>query len=79
MQSMGLLRVGHDFTFTFMHWRRKWQPTQVFLPGQSRGQRSLVGYSLLGSKELDMTEQHFHFHTIYSRFYLAYIPWNYFC
>ena len=32
-----------DFTFTFMHWRRKWQPTPVFLPGESQGQGSLVG------------------------------------
>ena len=39
LQSMASLRVGHDFTFifTFMHWRRKWQPTPVFLPGESRG------------------------------------------
>ena len=39
-----------------MHWRRKWQPTPVFLPGESQGQRSLVGYRLWGRKELDMTE-----------------------
>ena len=37
-------------------WRRKWQPTLVFLPGESHGQRSLVGYSPWGSKELGMTE-----------------------
>ena len=36
-------------------WRRKWQPTPVFLPGESHGQRNLVGYSLQGCKELDMT------------------------
>ena len=36
-------------------WRRKWQPTPVFLPWKSHGQRSLVGYSLWGLKELDMT------------------------
>ena len=35
--------------------RRKWQPTPVFLPGESHGQRSLVGYSLWGHKELDVT------------------------
>ena len=40
--SIGLLRVGHDWAtsvslFTFMHWRRKWQPTPVFLPGGSQG------------------------------------------
>ena len=43
LQSMGLLSVGHDWVtslslFTFMHWRRKWQPTPVFLPGESQGQ-----------------------------------------
>ena len=37
-------------------WRRKWQPTPVFLPGESHGQRSLAGYSPQGLKELDMTE-----------------------
>ena len=37
-------------------WRRKWQPTPVFLPGESYGQRSLAGYSPWGHKELDMTE-----------------------
>ena len=37
-------------------WRRKWQPTPVFLPGEFHGQRSLVGYSPRGRKELDMTE-----------------------
>ena len=36
-------------------WRRKWQPAPVFLPGKSNGQRSLVGYSPWGRKELDMT------------------------
>ena len=43
-------------------WRRKWQPTPVFLPGESHGCRSLVGYSPWGHKESDMTERlHFHF------------------
>ena len=37
-------------------WRRAWQPTPVFLPGESHGQRSLEGYSPQGHKELDMTE-----------------------
>ena len=46
LQSMGSLRVGHDWVaslslFTFMHWRRKWQPTPVFLPGESQGRGSL--------------------------------------
>ena len=53
LQSMGSRRVGHDRTtsfslFTFRHWRRKWQPTPVFLPGESQGRRSLVGCRLLG-------------------------------
>ena len=37
-------------------WRRKWQPTPVFLPGESHGGRSLVGYSPWGCKESDTTE-----------------------
>jgi len=61
LQSMGLLRVRHDRTtslslFTFMHWRRKWQPTPVFLPGESQGRGSRVGCRLWGYTELDMTE-----------------------
>ena len=62
LQSMGSQRVGHDWAtslslFIFMHWRRKWQPTPVFLPGESHGQRRLAGYSPWGRKELDMTER----------------------
>ena len=45
-----------DFTFTFMHWRRKWQPTPVFLPGESQGRGSLVGCRLWGRTESDTTE-----------------------
>ena len=61
LQSTGSLRVGHDWAtllslFTFMHWRRKWQPTPVFLPGESQGQRSLVGCHLWGRTESDTTE-----------------------
>ena len=61
LQSMGLLRVGHNSgtslsLFTFMHWRRKWQPTPVFLPGESQGRGSLVGCRLWGRTESDMTE-----------------------
>ena len=42
-------------------WRRKWQPTPVFLPEESHGQRSLIGYSPRGRKQSDMTERlHFH-------------------
>ena len=39
-----------------IHWRKKWQPTPVFFPGKSCGQRNLVGYSPQGWKELDTTE-----------------------
>ena len=61
LQSMGSLRVGHDWAtslslFTFMHWRRKWQPTPVFLPGESQGRESLVGCHLWGRTESDTTE-----------------------
>ena len=42
--------------FTFMHWRRKWQPTPVFLPGESQGWGSLVGCRLWGHTKLDTTE-----------------------
>ena len=45
-----------DFTFTLMHWRRKWQPTPVFLPGESQGWGSLVGCRLWGRTESDTTE-----------------------
>ena len=61
LQSMGSLRVGHDGAtslslFTFMHWRRKWQPTPVFLPGESQGQGSLLGCRPWGCTESDTTE-----------------------
>ena len=61
LQSMGSRRVGHDWAtslslFTLMHWRRKWQPTPVFLPGESHGQRSLVGCRLWGRTGSDTTE-----------------------
>src|SRR5574341_85596 len=42
--------------FTCMHWRRKWQPTPVFLPGESQGRGSLVGCRLWGRTESDTTE-----------------------
>ena len=61
LQSTGSLRVRHDWVtslslFTFMHWRRKWQPTPVFLPGESQGRGCLVGCHLWGRTELDTTE-----------------------
>ena len=61
LQSMGSWRVGHDWAtslslFTFMHWRRKWNPIPIFLPGGSQGQGSLVGCRLWGYTESDTTE-----------------------
>ena len=61
LQSMASLRVGHDWAislslFTFMHWRRKWQSTPVFLPGESQGRGSLVGCRLWGRTESATTE-----------------------
>ena len=60
--SIGSRRVRHDWAtwlslFTFMHWRRKWQPTPVFLPGESQGRGSLVGCCLWGRTESDMAEE----------------------
>ena len=61
LQAMGLQRVGHDRAtslslFSFMHWRRKWQPTPLFLPGELQGRRSLVGFCLWDRTESDTTE-----------------------
>ena len=61
LQSLGSLRVRRDWgtslsLFTFMHWRRKWQPTPVFLPGESQERGSLVGCRLWGRTEPDTTE-----------------------
>ena len=67
LQSLGSLRVGYDWAtslslFIFMHWRRKWQPTPVFLPGESQGPGSLVGCRLWGCTESDTTERLSHDH-----------------
>ena len=61
LQSMGSRRVGHDWAtslslFTFMLWRRKWQPTPVFLPGEPQRRQSLVDCRLWGRTESDTTE-----------------------
>ena len=60
-------RPGFDSWVGEILWRRKWQPTPVFLPGESHGQRSLAGYSPPGSKESQLrhkrdTIDRFHFH-----------------
>ena len=61
LQSLVSLGVGHDWAtslslFTFMHWKRKWQPTPVFLPGEFKGRGSLVGCRLWGRTQSDTTE-----------------------
>ena len=61
LQFMVSLRVGHYWAtslslFSFIHWRRKWQPTPVFLPRESEEWWSLVGCRLWGRTELDTTE-----------------------
>ena len=63
LQSMGSLRLGHDQAtslslFSFMHWRRKWQLTPVFLPGESQGRRSLVGCCLWVTQSQTRLKQH---------------------
>ena len=58
-------------------WRRKWQPTPVLLPGESHGQRSLVGYSPWGRKESDRTEQlHCHFQFLLPKSYEVCLHWR---
>ena len=61
LQSMGSIGVRHDreasfSLFSFMCWRRQWQPTPVFLPGEPQGWGSLVGCHLWGRTESDTTE-----------------------
>ena len=61
LQSMGSLGVGNNRVislslFTFIHWRRKWQPTPIFLPGESQASGSLASCRLWGHTESDTTE-----------------------
>ena len=61
LPSMGSLRVRYNWAtslslFTFMHWRRNWQPALVFSPGESQGRGNLVGCRLRGRTESDTTE-----------------------
>ena len=74
LQSMGSLRIGHDWAtsrslFTFTHWRRKWQPTPVLLPGKCHGWRSLVQATVHGiAKRLsDFTFTFIRCSPVYSR------------
>ena len=66
LQSMGhkeLHTRNKILTGNIILWRREWQPTPVFLPGEFHEQRSLVGYSPRGHKECDTTERLTHTHT----------------
>ena len=59
LDAMILVFLNIEFQarfFTFMHWRRKWQPTPVFFPGESQGRWSLMGCRLWGHTESDTTE-----------------------
>ena len=80
LQFMGSWRVGHDWEtslslFTFMHWRRKWQPTPVFLPGESQGwwawwaAISGVAQSRTQLKQLSSSSRYIYMKEIY------YLPW----
>ena len=84
LHSMGSLRVRHDWAtslslFTFMHWKRKWQPTAVFLPGESQGGRSLVDCRLWGRTQSDTTEatqqQQAYKDEIHSTYWLSFPRW----
>ena len=66
LQYRSLRRHGLDPWVGKIPWRRAWQPTPVFLPGESHGQWSLVGYSPWGGKGLDMTEATSHTQLLYS-------------
>ena len=71
-------RPGFDLWVGKIPWRRKWQPTPVFLPGESHGQRSLAGYSPRGRKESDTTEQ-LHTHTLKLWWELSVLPVGRWC
>ena len=65
--------------FTFLYWRGKWQPTAVFLPGESQGRGRLVRCRLWGRTESDTTEQQQHYNgkgILVTSFYFLYITWH---
>ena len=61
------IEPGFNFWIRKIPWRKNWQPTPVFLPGEFHGQRSLAGYSPWDCKESDTTEwlTHTHIHTLH--------------
>ena len=64
-------KCGFNSSVGKIPWRRVWQPTPVFLPGESHGQRSLADYHRLGCKKLDVTEVTYQQQCIH--------PWENFC
>ena len=62
MKTLKKISIIFFTIYCMSKWRRKWQPTPVFLPGKSHRQRSLVGYSPWDDKGLDTTEQPTHTH-----------------
>ena len=60
-QGRGCRKHGFNPWVRTILWRKKWQPTAVFLPKKLHGQRSLAGYCPWGHKELDMTEHRHHY------------------
>ena len=70
------MRLRFDPWVMKFPWRRKWQPTPKFLPGESHGQRSLVGYSPWGCRESDMTEHACNWWTLWLVFHLRTTFWN---
>ena len=56
LQGLQCRRPGFDPWVRKIPWRRKWQSTPAFLPGEAHGQRSLAGYHPWGHKQLDMTK-----------------------
>ena len=74
-ESLCNARLGFNHWFGKIPWRRKWQPTPVFLPGKSHGRQSLVGYCPWGRKESDTTDQ-LHFTSVSSRNIFTNTPRN---
>ena len=73
-------RCGFDSSVGKIPWRKAWQPTPVFLPGESHGQKSLTGYSPQGCKESDTTEAtedaHTHEMMVFIKLTVMIISWS---
>ena len=73
-QCRRLRRCGLDPWVRKIPWRRAWQPTAVFLPGESHGQRSLAGHSPRGRRESETTERLSTAACVYA--YVYFFLWN---